>query len=179
MKKFLLAVLPMFLYGCCALSQIPPQVVYVDQNCQAALPDYRLSVVASDNCGDVTLMQFPEPGTILGADTPALDVTIQGVDRFGLITEITVPVTLIDTIPPILEWVQGVAQLSSEDVTQAYRNWEQMVKYHGIAEWIYNRQWVPDTLILPPEVEQSLWYFSNTIALDSTEYAEYLTYINH
>jgi hypothetical protein len=83
---------------------------------------------------------------------------------------------MIDTIPPVLEWVGGVASLEFEDISKAYQNWEQMIKYHGIAEWIYDQSWKPDSLEFAEGVEQQLWYFTHTIALDSTEYQEYLSY---
>jgi len=161
----------------CVLSQIPPQTIYANAECEAILPDYTLQVTASDNCeGEVTLIQSPAPGTLLTSANPGVDVLITGIDQFGNEAFLTVPVSMIDTIPPILEWVGGIALLEFEDISRAYMNWEQMIKYHGIAEWIYNRAWKPDTLEMSPEAEQSLWYFTHTIALDSTEYQEYLTF---
>lgn len=162
----------------CVLSQVPPQTIYADANCEATLPDYRPQVLASDNCGDVTLSQAPEPGTLLTPANPALDVLITATDQFGNTAFLNIPVSMIDTIPPILEWVGGVASMSDKEVLDMYDNWSQAVKYYGIAEWIYNRAWQPDTLLMSETAEQSLWYFTHTIALDSTEYNEYLSFKN-
>jgi len=179
MKKivYLIGVLILSSSCTCVLSQIPPQTIYANAECEAILPDYTLQVVASDNCeGEVLLMQSPAPGTLLTAADPVVDVLITGVDQFGNEAHLIVPVSLVDTIPPLLEWVEGVASIQEHDLINMYNNFEQAVKYHGIAEWVYNRGWVPDTLTLSPGAEQSLWHFTNTLSLDSTEYAEYLTY---
>ena len=180
MKKivYLIGVLILASSCTCVLSQIPPQTVYADVNCEALLPDYTPQVMASDNCGQVVLTQSPEAGTLLTADSPALDVTITATDQFGNEAYLVVPVALIDTIPHILEWFEGVATLDEEDVVNAYMNWEQMIKVHGIAKWIYDQSWKPDTLEFAEGVEEQLWYFTHSIALDSTEYQEYLSYKN-
>jgi hypothetical protein len=180
MKRFiyLLGLLLLSSSCTCILSQVPPQTIYANTECEAVLPDYTLQVTASDNCGEVTLRQLPAAGTILTAANPVVDVLITGTDQFGNEAFITVPVSMIDTIPPILEWVTGVASIGEQDVVNMYKNWEQAVKYYGIAEWIYDQSWKPDSLEFAEGVERSLWYFHHTIALDSTEYEEYLTFKN-
>lgn len=176
---YLLAMVMMvFVASCsCVLSQVPPQTIYANANCEAVLPDYTPQVTASDNCGDVVLAQSPEAGYILTAANPVVDVIITGTDQFGNTAFLTIPVSMVDTIPPILEWVTGVASITEQDVVNMYTNWVEAVKVHGIAKWIYDQSWKPDTLEFAPGVERSLWYFTNIIELDSTEYAEYVSYM--
>lgn len=169
--------LPLIACSCCVLSQIPPQVIYADPSCQAVLPDYRLQVTASDNCGNVTLTQVPVPGTLITVAEPAFDVMVTATDDFGNNTSIVIPVSMVDTIPPILEWVGGIAELDIYDIGSMWDNFSKAIKYHGIAEAIYNiPNWKPDSLDFAFGVERGLWYFFPTIELDSAEYAEVLNY---
>lgn len=160
------------------LSQVPPQVLYADSSCQAVLPDYTPQVTASDNCGDVVLTQSPAAGYVLTPAEATIDVIITASDQFGNAASIEIPVSMVDTIPPILEWIGGIASMTERDVINMYMNWNEAVKIHGIAKWIYDQSWKPDSLEFAPGAERSLWYFSNTIELDSTEYAEYVSYVN-
>lgn len=183
MKKLMLLLVPFMMYGCCVLSQVPPQTLYVDQNCQATLPDYTQIVIASDNCGEVTLYQTPEPGTIYGVDNPSFDVIVQGVDRFGLVSELIIPVTLIDTIPPVLEWPEGQVAMNDTGVINLWKNFEAAVKVQGIAKWMAdvggNYSWKPDSLQFANDtVEYNLRFFTNVIEITEDEYQEYLTYTN-
>jgi len=74
-KIFLL--LSVILSGCsCLLSQVPPQTIYVDENCEGVIPDYRGIVIASDNCPGLTLEQIPVPGTILSVENPGANVEV-------------------------------------------------------------------------------------------------------
>ena len=181
MKK-LLFLLPILLCGCsCLLSQIPPQTIYVGENCQGVIPDYRPIVIATDNCEGLTLEQNPLPGTILGVNNPAVDVEIVGTDAFGNVSNtLTVPVILIDTIAPVLSWPIGQVAMEEKAVLDLYRNWEAAVKVHGIAKWIYDQSWTQglpfaDTL----QMMESLKTFTHSITLTDMEYSEFLTYMNN
>ena len=106
MKKLLILLVAVAFTSCkCVLSQIPPQVIYADADCQAQLPNYLEQVVASDNCELFAVTQTPEPGYVLDAQNQIVNVTIRAEDVFHNSTEVTFSVTLLDTIPPILEWL--------------------------------------------------------------------------
>lgn len=66
MKKLLFLLSIVLLSSCtCLLSQIPPQYIYINENCEAVLPDYLTKVTATDNCNLASLIQIPEGGSIL------------------------------------------------------------------------------------------------------------------
>jgi uncharacterized repeat protein (TIGR01451 family) len=69
-----------------------------DSSCQAAVPDYRPSTVASDNCGSVTLTQSPAPGTLVGYGPHTVTVTAN--DGHGNTASDDVVFTVNDVTPP-------------------------------------------------------------------------------
>lgn len=103
MKKLLFLLSIVLLSSCtCLLSQIPPQYIYINENCQAILPDYLTKVTATDNCVLASLIQIPEAGTILSTNNIVNDVQIRATDNTGNHTSINFNVILIDTIPPVI-----------------------------------------------------------------------------
>lgn len=188
MKKLLILFAVVLFTSCkCVLSQIPPQFIYADADCQAQLPSYLEQVIASDNCDLFSVTQTPEPGYILDATNQVVNVTIKATDVFKNSTEATFSVTLLDTIPPILEWPIGQINMTDEDVVNLYANWEAAIKVHGIAKWMYDRTWtqgfpLADTTFVDScgvthdyHVEDNLRYFRNIIKLTDEEYAEYVS----
>ena len=104
MKKIILLSIIVLLSSCgCLLSQIPPQYIYCGNDCQGILPDYRNKVTATDNCGPVTLTQTPEAGYILGYPGLTVKVTIRATDNSKNYKQIKFDVTLLDTIPPVID----------------------------------------------------------------------------
>jgi uncharacterized repeat protein (TIGR01451 family) len=69
-----------------------------DANCQAAVPDYRPSTTAADNCGNVTLSQSPSPGTLVGFGPHT--VTLTATDSHGNTNSDDVVFTVNDVTPP-------------------------------------------------------------------------------
>jgi len=69
-----------------------------DGSCQAAVPDYRPSTVAADNCGTVTLTQSPAPGTLVGYGPHTVTVTAN--DGHGNTSSDDVVFTVNDATPP-------------------------------------------------------------------------------
>lgn len=178
MKKLLILLAAISFTSCkCVLSQVPPQVIYADADCQAQLPNYLEQVVASDNCELFAVTQTPEPGYVLDAQNQIVNVTIRAEDVFHNSTEMTFSVTLLDTIPPILEWPEGPVSMTDEDVVNLYRNWEAAIKVHGIAKWMYNQSWTQGLEFADSTVVDRLRYFNNTIMLSDEEFAEYVSYI--
>ena len=101
MKKLLFLLSVVIFSSCgCLMSQIPPQYLYVDETCGAALPDYLSKVQATDNCGIDTLWQSPTMGTWL--TEPATTVLIRAIDKFGNFTDMMFTVQLLDTVPPVI-----------------------------------------------------------------------------
>lgn len=100
MKK-LLILLSIVLSSCtCLIGQIPPQYIYVDSTCGAALPDYLPMITVDDNCGIDTVWQSPTRGSWL--TVPTTTVLIRAIDNFNNHTDMMFTVTLIDTIPPTI-----------------------------------------------------------------------------
>jgi hypothetical protein len=190
MKKLLILLVAVAFTSCkCILSQIPPQFVYAGATCTAQLPSYLEKVIASDNCALSLVAQTPEPGYLLDAQNQVVNVTIRAQDVFNNSTEVTFSVTLLDTIPPILEWPVSQINMTDEDVTNMYKTWEAAVKVHGIAKWMYDRKWqngiaMIDTMIVDScgnykwiYPEGTLRYFTNTIRLSDEEYNQYVTFV--
>ena len=101
MKKILFLSSIVLLSSCtCILSQIPPQYIYINENCEAVLPDYLTKVTATDNCNLASLIQIPEGGSIL--TNMVNQIEIRATDNTGNHTSINFNVILIDTIPPII-----------------------------------------------------------------------------
>lgn len=103
MKKILFLLSIVLFSSCtCVLSQIPPQYIYVGENCEAVLPDYLTKVTATDNCSLASLIQIPQAGTVLTASQTVTDVEVRATDSQGNHTSINFNVILIDTIPPVI-----------------------------------------------------------------------------
>ena len=103
MKKILFLLSIVLFSSCtCVLSQIPPQYIYVGENCEAVLPDYLTKVTATDNCSLASLIQIPQAGTVLTASQTVTDVEVRATDSHGNHTSINFNVILIDTIPPVI-----------------------------------------------------------------------------
>ena len=102
MKKLLYFLMIMTLASCstCMIGQIPPQYIYVDSTCGAALPDYLPMITVIDNCEVDTVWQSPTRGTWL--TVPTTTVLIRATDNFNNFTDMMFTVTLIDTIPPTI-----------------------------------------------------------------------------
>ena len=177
MKKLLfLLLIPLF--GCtCVLSQIPPQVIYVDENCQGAIPDYTLIVIASDNCGDVVLTQDPLPGTIMDINNPIENVLITATDLQGNYSQLSVVVTLVDTIPPILEWPAGQIAMGSAGAGYLWENLLAKVDA-DIAHFMYDRS---RTQGMPfadsTQIEENLHWFTFNHRLTDDQLQEYIQYV--
>ena len=82
----------------CLLSQLPPQYLYCDDDCQVPLPDYRDKVPATDNCGIVNKTQTPGAGFIMGFPGASITVTIRAEDNSKNFKQVKFTVTLLDTI---------------------------------------------------------------------------------
>jgi len=104
MKKATILLMILFT-GCkCLLSQIPPQYLYVDNDCQAVLPNYVEKVAVSDNCQLATVIQTPSPGFLLNSTVMSTNVNIKATDIFGNSSQVNFTVSLVDTIAPVINY---------------------------------------------------------------------------
>ena len=114
----------------CMLSQIPPQTIYVNANCQGVLPNYLTRVSATDNCGLKDVTQTPAAGYLLTSTNQSVKVTIRATDLFGNFTEMSFMVTAIDTIKPVL--------IVSPELLSA--NWDAIHKAYDVADKLVAEQ---------------------------------------
>jgi hypothetical protein len=101
-KLFILSIFAILISGCtCIMSQsIPPQYLYVGEDCGAALPDYLPKFTFTDNCAIDTVWQSPTRGSWL--TVPTTTVLIRAIDNFNNHTDLMFNVTLVDTVPPVI-----------------------------------------------------------------------------
>ncbi|MFZ1692866.1 MAG: HYR domain-containing protein, partial [Flavobacteriales bacterium] len=78
----------------------------VGANCTVALPDYRSSATASDNCGPVILSQSPAPGTIVGPGPHSITITATA---NGLFPSCSFTVTAVDQTNPVIVCPSDIA----------------------------------------------------------------------
>ena len=124
MKKIIPLLIVLLLSSCvtCNLTmgQIPPQYVYCGDDCQGILPDYRTRITATDNCGPVTITQTPEAGYILGYPGLTITVTIKAQDNSKNFKQVKFPVTLLDTIPPVIDSTGLMADSEMDRIEYLY-----------------------------------------------------------
>jgi len=116
MKKAVLFLTAALLVGCTCIGQIPDQMIYLDSTCQAELPDYRDAVTVQDNCEGVVLLQEPDPGSILDAGNPFMDVVITATDISGNQDRVEFRVIALDTIPPVITLDESLMSYSVDIV---------------------------------------------------------------
>lgn len=83
MKRMIFFLTLLALVSCRCLPQISTQYLQANLNCEAYLPDYTVYITVINNCGDVTPIQYPVPGTILDSIIPAVEVTLTATNSFG------------------------------------------------------------------------------------------------
>ena len=104
MKRIIYLLSLVILSSCtvCTIAQIPPQYLYVGENCSAVLPDYLPSVTVSDNCELLSITQEPQAGLILNSSNNQVTVKISAWDKSGNMSQIEFLVSIVDTIPPLI-----------------------------------------------------------------------------
>lgn len=163
MKKFIQFSLLAIFYGCTCLAQIPTQYVYVDENCNAIIPDYSEMVVVQDNCNTPTLYQTPLPGTTI---SETVQVEMRAVDIYGNQSSVNFDVVLLDTIPPNImmnpEWV-GYSTREVGDMYKTFYCWVQKEGYEYNQVYAGTEYTIPgwDTVL----VHDTFRVFQNTIAI--------------
>ena len=117
MKKVILFLFATLLIGCTCIGQIPTQMVYINQDCEALLPDYVPMVEVSDNCTATFITQDPLPGTILIGGNMSVEVIITAIDESGNESEISFDVVALDTISPLITPTGSLVAYNLEDAS--------------------------------------------------------------
>jgi len=122
---------------------IPPQSLYVNDECGAALPDYRPRLTFSDNCGIDTVEQTPTPGSWLTAKYTT--VLIRAFDTFRNYTDVMFSVELIDTIGPV--FVSFDTAMIAENYDMITNLYDQAERLMAKQDWFNDNLW-PDSIPL-------------------------------
>ena len=102
-------------------TKVAPQKLYCGSlNCSVPLPDYRLKISATDNCELASLVQLPAPGLILSNKLRNVNVTVKATDNSGNATMVSFPVSLIDTIAPVMKIDPTLIALTLEQIDRMY-----------------------------------------------------------
>jgi len=164
MKRiFILITLFTFFVTC--MAQTPTVIVYVDENCEALVPNLTLLVTVSDNCDPTTLSQFPLIGTIISKGiTPGI---VTALDLSGNESEVNLNITALDTIAPIITVSDTVYAYKTEDVFEMYRTFSCWVQYNKDDFLITFNEFDTITgLWIPEHLENNL--FNNTMYIPDT-----------
>ena len=95
----------------------PAQVLSADVNCQALVPDLTGGVVATDNCGAVTVTQSPLAGSVIGLGVTT--VTLTATEGSGNTATCTATVTVNDTTAPAISVCANAQTLTADLACQA------------------------------------------------------------
>jgi len=149
MKKMILILFAAIMTSCtCVMSQIPPQSLYVNDECGAALPDYRLRMTFTDNCQIDTVEQTPTPGSWLTQRYNT--VLIRAIDNFQNHTDVLFSVELIDTIgPALVRWDTTLITDAFEKISTLYNVADRMLAYEEMwfdANFDWAAAGIPDSL---------------------------------
>ena len=128
MRKLFIALIFSSLITSCCLSQIPTQYAYIDDQCQAILPDYLPMVIVGDNCDVATVTQIPMSGIVISGTT---QVEIAAIDGTGNKKSVFFDVVMIDTIPPTIELNPDWIGYSDQEVGDMYKVYYGWVQEHG------------------------------------------------
>ncbi len=97
------------------------QVESATANCEFTIPDYRLDVMASDNCSTLSVTQIPAPGTVVSLGTTLIEIIAddgsnQLTCSFNLdVIDDTAPMAICQNITVQLD-ANGIAMIAPSDV---------------------------------------------------------------
>lgn len=95
----------------------PDQVLEVNDNCEALLPDYTNDVTAFDNCtADLTIDQDPQPGFVFSTEDIII-VTLTASDEAGNIDEVSFEAIAEDTMAPEITCLDDQTVDANDDET--------------------------------------------------------------
>ena len=128
MRKLLAALVISSLITSCCLSQIPTQYAYVDEECQAILPDFLPMVIVGDNCEVASVTQTPMSGIVISTTT---QIKIEAIDGTGNAKSVFFDVVIIDTIAPTIQFDPDWVGYSDQEVGDMYKVYYGWVQEHG------------------------------------------------
>ncbi|MEL6140711.1 MAG: HYR domain-containing protein [Bacteroidota bacterium] len=106
------------------------QNLTVDDVCEIALPDYRLSTTIEDNCRpqeEIVLTQVPASGNLFSGDGLVIPITITADDGNGNTENCVFSVTLVDDVPVNLACPGGqIVIASGNDCTGALEDYSSL-----------------------------------------------------
>jgi hypothetical protein len=166
MKKiFLLLTLVILGFNC--LAQLPTQYIYVNDSCEAIIPDYLAPgyFVISDNCDLGTVTQTPIAGTVVSTTTI---VTIDALDLSGNPASESFDVVLLDSIAPSITVDPNYTGYTDEEIVDMYRTfytWAQVEneRFHQVFPWdslnlpIPNTKIFYNTIPFPDTTHLAIW----------------------
>ena len=161
----------------CCFSQLPTQYAYLDDSCNAVLPDFTGMVVAYDNCDVPIINQYPPPGDTILVTTV---VEISATDAVGNSRSMSFDVVLLDTIAPTIQMDTTWTGYSDREVGDMYRTfygWVQLKneQFVDTYEWdtlqysalvldgirTQERTTYINTIVYPDEVRKDWWWGTN------------------
>lgn len=98
----------------------PSQTASADTNCEAVVPDFTGTVVASDMCSpssDLVITQSPTNGTIVTTGTNTVTITVT--DQAGNATNCTTSFIVVDTTPPVITCQSDITNTVSSSESSA------------------------------------------------------------
>lgn len=171
MKKLLFLLIPLLCMSCnCLLSQIPPQKIYATASCNAALPDYRLKITATDNCEISNFIQTPSPGYLLTSTNKVANVIIKATDASGNFRQVSFTVTLLDTIKPILNIAPELLTYSFQQINDIYNFGDKLIARQE--ELLMQQSWIDSIPGLRDKLQDSTYYKKAMLTWTAKGYAE-------
>lgn len=94
------------------------QTLNAGDNCQTALPDYTVDVIATDNCdADLVISQSPAPGSSISGSTN--EITLTATDDAGNFSEVNFNVEVVDVTDPVITSTHLEQTVDAADNCQA------------------------------------------------------------
>lgn len=92
---------------------VSPQIDYVDDNCEATVPDFRATVDVSSMCSmsGFTLTQTPAPGTTVSGHNTTTLITIMVDDNNGNTASCNFDYLILDDIAPMLDCPANISAM--------------------------------------------------------------------
>jgi len=163
MKKLLIFLVVAGMIACDCLSQIPIQYVYIDENCEAVLPDYRTKVKVRDNCVVTDTIQYPAPGTVIDFANGIINVQIDAIDGSDNVGSIDFDVMAIDTIKPVITFDSLLSCIEWEDQSMLLRTY-----HNNVGKQMHNASLGPDSVLMYSYLNDTSTWEPNPWKDDST-----------
>lgn len=170
MKRVLFLLVASALMSCrCLLSQIPPQYIYAQAGCQAPLPNYLNAVRATDNCELASITQTPSAGVMLNSVVKTTTVVIRATDVAGNFRQISFPVTMLDTVKPVITIDTILLSYQSKQLGELYNAADEILKVAD--QQLMAQTWIDTYPGLREKLSDSTWYKQQLVVVSGPGYA--------